>query len=113
MEIDGGREVLRIAVQGAKHVAPDYFARLKAQRKPTRGDILFTAVGATLGIPAIVNTDDPFCFQRHVAIMKLKRDVIDLVMSINPTLPAPSRRRASTTARPSFMRASEAGTPYA
>jgi restriction endonuclease S subunit len=28
------------------------------------------AVGATLGIPAIVDTDEPFCFQRHVAILK-------------------------------------------
>jgi type I restriction enzyme S subunit len=28
-------------------------------------------VGATLGIPAIVDTDESFCFQRHVAILKL------------------------------------------
>ena len=38
---------------------------------PSKGDILYSAVGATLGIPAIVNTNEPFCFQRHVAILKL------------------------------------------
>ena len=56
--------------EGCKHVAPDYFASLKPQRVPGPGDILYSAVGATLGVPAIVETDEPFCFQRHVAILK-------------------------------------------
>lgn len=56
--------------EGCKHVAPGYFASLKPQRVPGPGDILYSAVGATLGVPAIVETDEPFCFQRHVAILK-------------------------------------------
>lgn len=53
-----------------KYVAPSYFSALRPQRKPRRGDVLYSAVGATLGIPALVDSDDDFCFQRHVAIIK-------------------------------------------
>jgi type I restriction enzyme, S subunit len=60
-----------------KRVSLDYFRTLKAQRVPERGDILYTAVGATLGIPAVVDTDEPFCFQRHVAILKPNRTQVD------------------------------------
>ena len=54
----------------SKRVSSDYFNGLKPQRVPRRGDILYSAVGATLGVPAIVDTDEPFCFQRHIAILK-------------------------------------------
>ncbi|MBS1842611.1 MAG: restriction endonuclease subunit S [Acidobacteria bacterium] len=57
---------------GCKYVSPEYFSRLKPQRVPRRGDILYSAVGATLGIPAVVETNEPFCFQRHIAILKPK-----------------------------------------
>lgn len=56
---------------GCKYVEPEYFASIKAHRKPSRGDILYSAVGATLGIPAIVDSDEEFCFQRHIALLKL------------------------------------------
>jgi type I restriction enzyme, S subunit len=55
---------------GVKFVTPEYFQRLSASRVPRRGDILYSAVGATLGIPAVVDVDEAFCFQRHVAILK-------------------------------------------
>lgn len=60
----------RLHFARGKHVTRDYFSRLSATRVPKRGDILFSAVGATLGIPAVVDTDEEFCFQRHVAIIK-------------------------------------------
>ena len=50
---------------------------IKPQRVPRRGDILYSAVGATLGVPAIVDTDEQFCFQRHVAIIKPEPSLID------------------------------------
>jgi type I restriction enzyme S subunit len=53
-----------------KYVTPEYFSAIRPQRRPRRGDILYSAVGATLGIPAVVTTDEEFCFQRHVAIIK-------------------------------------------
>jgi type I restriction enzyme S subunit len=60
----------KLHFEGCKHVAPNYFASLKPQRVPGPGAILYSAVGATLGVPAIVETDEPFCFQRHIAILK-------------------------------------------
>ena len=58
----------RLHFENSKRVSSDYFKTLKPQRLPERGDILYSAVGATLGVPAVVNTNEPFCFQRHVAI---------------------------------------------
>lgn len=58
---------------GSKYVQPEYYTNLRPQRKPKRGDILYSAVGATLGIPAIVDSDEAFCFQRHIAIIKPDR----------------------------------------
>lgn len=59
--------------QGCKYVSPEYYAAIKSHRKPENGDILYSAVGATLGIPAIVDSDEEFCFQRHVALLKPDR----------------------------------------
>lgn len=67
----------RLHFGNSKWVSPDYFKTLKSHRLPERGDILYSAVGATLGIPAIVETDEPFCFQRHIAILKPDRKKVD------------------------------------
>lgn len=63
--------------EGSRFVTRDYFMAIKPQRVPRRGDILYSAVGATLGVPAIVDTDEQFCFQRHVAIIKPEPSLID------------------------------------
>jgi len=39
------------------------------------GDILFTVTGS-IGIPVIVDTDEPFVFQRHIAILKANESLI-------------------------------------
>jgi len=54
---------------GCKYVDPEYFASIIPHRKPQKDDILYSAVGATLGIPAIVNSNEEFCFQRHIALI--------------------------------------------
>jgi type I restriction enzyme S subunit len=63
--------------ENSKRVSQDYFNSLKLHRLPKRGDILYSAVGATLGIPAVVDSEEPFCFQRHVAILKPDRQKVD------------------------------------
>ncbi|MDE2110258.1 MAG: restriction endonuclease subunit S [Alphaproteobacteria bacterium] len=60
----------RLHFNGVKYVTAQYFQGLSATRVPRRDDLLYSAVGATLGIPAVVDVDDDFCFQRHVAILK-------------------------------------------
>jgi type I restriction enzyme S subunit len=67
----------RLHFENSKRVSPDYFKTLKPQRLPEPGDILYSAVGATLGVPAVVNTNEPFCFQRHVAILKPDRKRVE------------------------------------
>jgi len=57
-------------------VAHAYFNGLQPTRTPARGDVLYTAVGATYGTPCLVDTDRPFCFQRHIAIIKPDRERI-------------------------------------
>jgi type I restriction enzyme S subunit len=67
----------RLHFENTKRVSPEYFKSLKSHRLPERGDILYSAVGATLGIPAFVDRDEPFCFQRHIAILKPDRKQVD------------------------------------
>jgi len=67
----------RLHFENSKRVSADYFKTLKPQRLAERGDILYSAVGATLGVPAVVNTNEPFCFQRHVAILKPNHKLVE------------------------------------
>jgi len=69
----GNVSTAQLHFNGVKYVTSQYFQGLSATRVPRRGDLLYSAVGATLGIPAVVNVDDDFCFQRHVAILKPDR----------------------------------------
>ncbi len=49
-----------------------YFNDLKDKRRPRTGDILYTVTGATLGIPILIKDDRPFCFQRHIGLVRPK-----------------------------------------
>jgi type I restriction enzyme, S subunit len=53
-----------------RYVPESYYHGLAPYRRPQEGDILYTVVGATYGRPVIVDTDRPFCVQRHIAILK-------------------------------------------
>ncbi len=52
-----------------RFVPESYHAGLKPDRKPVLGDILYSVVGS-LGISVLVDTDRPFCFQRHIALLR-------------------------------------------
>jgi type I restriction enzyme S subunit len=53
-----------------RYVPESYYERLAPYRRPQKGDILYTVVGATYVRPALVDTERPFCVQRHIAILK-------------------------------------------
>lgn len=55
--------------KATRFVPHSYFNALNDIRKAQFGDILFSVTGS-IGIPAIVNTSEPFVFQRHIAILK-------------------------------------------
>lgn len=64
-----------IDFDGSFLVPPEYFARLKPNRKPRKGDVLYTVTGATLGIPVLVDDVTDFCFQRHIALIRPRAGV--------------------------------------
>lgn len=52
-----------------KYVPESYYAEITEKRKPRRGDVLYTVTGS-YGIPVLVDHDAPFCFQRHIALLR-------------------------------------------
>jgi type I restriction enzyme S subunit len=67
----------RLHFRGSTHVSHDYYQSLPHHRRPRIGDVLYSAVGATLGVAAVVDTVEPFCFQRHVALIRPSHAVLD------------------------------------
>ena len=60
----------RLSLTKATRFVPySYFEKLKSSQKPQFGDILFSVTGS-IAIPSLVNTNEPFTFQRHIAILK-------------------------------------------
>ena len=52
-----------------KFISPEIYEMLIKRTPVTIGDILLSTVGS-YGHPAIVKSDRPFCFQRHIAYLK-------------------------------------------
>lgn len=59
-----------------KFISEDTYAELIKRTPVEIGDILLSTVGS-YGHPAIVQTKDKFCFQRHIAYLKPKHELID------------------------------------
>ncbi len=64
-----------LSFANSRYVSQDYFDKITPYRKPELGDILYTVVGASYGRPVLVETDQPFCVQRHIAILKPAADL--------------------------------------
>jgi type I restriction enzyme, S subunit len=60
-----------------KFVSQQTYAELTRRVRPKRGDILYTAVGATYGVALLVDFDEPFVFQRHIAHIIPNPDIFD------------------------------------
>jgi type I restriction enzyme S subunit len=59
----------RIDWKVEKYVAEDVYKKLTRSWCPQRGDVLYSLVG-TFGMPAMVETDDSFTFQRHIGLIR-------------------------------------------
>ena len=59
----------KIDLSNTRFVSHDYYENLHESRIPCREDILFTVTGS-YGIVIPVDTEDAFCFQRHIALLK-------------------------------------------
>lgn len=60
----------KIDFSNTRYVSESYFNSLPNERVAKKGDILFTVTGS-LGIPIKVEDDKEFCFQRHIALLKV------------------------------------------
>jgi type I restriction enzyme S subunit len=59
-----------LSFANSRYVSQEYFDKITPYRRPEAGDLLYTVVGASYGRPVIVETNRPFCVQRHIAILK-------------------------------------------
>ena len=57
-------------LSNTRHVGSEYFNSLSDDRIAEKGDILFTVTGS-YGIVINVDIEEKFCFQRHIALLKL------------------------------------------
>lgn len=60
------------------YVPEDYYNNLKENRKPQKGDLLYTVTGS-YGIPVIVKTNKKFCFQRHIALLRPNKEILSTI----------------------------------
>jgi len=60
-----------LSFENTRFVPQEYYDSLSETRKPQIGDVLYTLVGS-YGIPIVVDDERPFCFQRHMALLKPK-----------------------------------------
>jgi type I restriction enzyme, S subunit len=50
-----------------------YFNALKPNKKPKKGDVLYTVTGS-FGIPVVLSENIEFCFQRHIGLIRPKSE---------------------------------------
>ncbi len=55
--------------RSTRFVPDTYFEEIKEYRKPQFDDILYTVTGS-IGIPVLVDTNEPFSFQRHIGLIR-------------------------------------------
>lgn len=53
-----------------KYVSEEDYEKMIKSTHPQKGDVLYTKVGATYGIPAFVDTDEEFCLYVSVCLIK-------------------------------------------
>jgi len=60
-----------------KYVSEDDYYKMIKSTHPEKGDVLYTKVGATYGIPAYVDTDEDFCLYVSVSLIKPNHEKIN------------------------------------
>ena len=66
-----------IDFSNCKYVSEEAYQKMIKSTHPEKGDILYTKVGATYGIPAYVDTDIEFCLYVSVCLIKPKHELIN------------------------------------
>ena len=61
----------QIVFENTFFVPEDYYNSLHEKRQPKHGDVLYTVTGS-FGVAVHVNSDQRFCFQRHIGLIRPK-----------------------------------------
>jgi len=65
----------RINWESTSHVGLVYYQSIGEKRTPQKGDVLYTVTGS-YGIPVKVDFEKEFCFQRHIALLRPNKRII-------------------------------------
>lgn len=60
------------------YVSNEYYDSIKSNRKPRKGDVLYTVTGS-YGIPVLIQDSTAFCFQRHIGLLRPYPQILDSV----------------------------------
>ena len=72
-----------------KFVSEEAYQKMIKSTHPEKGDVLYTKVGATYGIPAYVDTEKEFCLYVSVCLIKPKHERINSrFLSIQMAMPS-------------------------
>ena len=66
-----------IDFSNCKFVSQEDYEKMIKSTHPEKGDVLYTKVGATYGIPAYVDTDEDFCLYVSVCLIKPKHELVN------------------------------------
>lgn len=91
----------QVDFSSAFRVPRSYFDNLKPNRKPRRGDVLYTVTGS-FGIPVLVRNDEEFCFQRHIGLIRPKSSIYSkwlYYLMMSPLVLRQAVERATGTAQ--------------
>ena len=83
------------------NVSSEYYTKLKDNRKPKHGDVLYTVTGS-FGIPVIVESNFEFCFQRHIGLIRPNQEVDSkwlYYLILTPSILKQGKYRATGTAQ--------------
>ena len=67
----------KLLFDDCKYVSEEAYEKMIKSTHPEKGDVLYTKVGATYGIPALVDTDKDFCLYVSVALLKPKSEIVN------------------------------------
>lgn len=72
----------KINFEDTFYVTQNYYNNLKDSRKPRKNDILYSVTGS-YGIPILLNNPQPFCFQRHIGLIRPKDSINPIFITYN------------------------------
>ena len=95
----------RLDFSDTRFVPEEYYRQIKPNRVPQPNEVLYSVVGATIGIPVLVNTDRLFCFSRHIALLKPSLKILPrflLLLMASPQTFREAWKRTTGSAQPTL-----------